>query len=277
MPKRLSVILLNYKHLADSLSCLKSLASCNWPLEVNVYFVDNSPGDTDKEKLLKNFPKIIYLPQKHNLGFAKSINIGLKLAKEHGTSYFLIINPDVTVNKDFPKLLKHLDNKKTFLVAPAIQHTQNNKTVYGLDGTVDWKTAKATHINLQKLTSKSIINCEFVTFACVFLKKETIKKAGFLDERYFMYCEDVDYCLKVKGKGGEIVLDPSVCVSHETSSSFAKPTQKLPISFVSQIKFINKWLPLYKRIYPILYHSFLYIYLYLLWSYHYAKKQRRQQ
>jgi len=276
MPKQLAIILLNYKHLTDSLSCLKSLSSCKWPLDLKIYFVDNSPEDTDVSRLLKSFPEAIYLPQKQNLGFAKSINIGLKLAKKQGSNYFLIINPDVVVKKDFPKLLNHFKDPKNLLVAPAIQHVQNGKTVFGLDGTVDWKTAKATHRNLKKINNNHLINSEFVTFACVLLNRKTLKRAGFLDERYFMYCEDVDYCLTVKNKGGKIVLDPNICVSHETSSSFAKPTQKLPISFVSQIKFINKWLPPLQRIYPILYHSFLYFYLYLLWSYHYAKKQSRK-
>lgn len=277
MQKNLAIILLNYKHLDDSLACLKSLKSCHFPQVLKIYFVDNSPDHTDTKILFKKYPDVVYLPQNQNLGFAKSINIGLKQAKKEGSQYFLIINPDVTVDKNFPKLLKHFQDDKTLLVAPAIKHTQNSKTVFGLDGTVDWKTAKATHKNLRTIKTKSLINSQFVTFACVFLNRKTLEKVGYLDERYFMYCEDVDYCLQTKKSGGKIILDPSVVVSHETSSSFAKPTHKLPISYVSQIKFINKWLPPIKRVYPILYHSFLYFYLYLLWSYHYAKKQRRQQ
>lgn len=274
MNQKIAVILLNYKHQNDTIKCAMSLKKCNFSQKLSFYIVDNSSADTKLSKFDESIKKYTYLPQKSNLGFAKSINIGIKKALGDGADYLLIINPDVVVHDDFPKLLTNFKNPKVYVVAPAIRHSQNNKTAFGLNGHVNWKTGTASHTNIGKILSKSQIDSQFVTFACVFLSKKSIEKTGLIDERYFMYCEDVDYCLSVKINKGKIILDPRVIVDHKTSSSFNKPTGKLPISFISQIKFISKWLPPQKRVVPILYNLFHYFYLYLLWTYHYEKNKR---
>lgn len=275
MAKSMAVILLNYNHQDDTIKCIHALQKCKWGIDLKYFIVDNSPGTTKVQKFKKIKANILYYPQTKNNGFAKGINTGLKIALKAGSDYFLIINPDVLVGSDFPLLLKNFKHDNVGIVAPAIRHIQNKKTMYGLDGYVDWKYAKATHYNTSNLKTKSIIDAEFVTFACVILSRNTIKKVGFIDERYFMYCEDVDYCLSAKQKKLKILLDSSIVVDHRTSSSFSRPTQKLPISFVSQIKFINKWLPFSKSFVPYIYHIFGYMYLYLLWTYHHAKNSHK--
>jgi GT2 family glycosyltransferase len=237
--------------------------------KVDYFIVDNSP-DVKTETLLKNhFPKVYYLKSPKNLGFAGGNNQGIKKALALGASHILIINPDVTVGKTFfTPLMKHFEDKEVGLVAPAILHTQKDQKVYGLEGKVNWHLAKPEHRNLPSLKSQTPIVSEFVTFACVLISKETFEKAGLLDSLYFMYFEDVDYCLTAGKAGMKIILDPTVIVGHETSSSFARPTQKLGISFKSHLRFIAKWLPPIKRLVPYLYAFTLYPYLYFLWTYH---------
>lgn len=252
MPKEVAAIVLNYNHPEDTANCIKHLKLADKKKQVKFFVIDNSPPNP-------------------NRGFAKGINRGLRLALSQGFKYFLIINPDVTVDTDFFRLLRHFNHKNVGLVAPAIRHTQNGHTMYGTDGYVDWRYAKATHYNQNTPLKSKIKKAQFVTFACVLASRELLLEIGFLDERYFMYCEDVDYCLTAKQAGFQIILDTSILVDHNTSSSFDKPTQKLPISFKSQLKFIAKWLPWRRQIIPYLYHIFLYTYLYILWTYHYYK------
>lgn len=276
MAKSLAVILLNYDHQDDTIKCIKALQKCKWESKPTFYLIDNSPKSTNVELFNNLDVEIKYFPQTNNGGFAKGINAGLRKALRGSADFFLIINPDVVVEADFPIILNNFQDDHVALVAPAIRHTQNKKVMYGLDGVVDWKYAKATHFNTPKIKNTGIVDAQFVTFACVILARKAVEAVGYLDERYFMYLEDVDYCLSVLGKKQKIILDPKIVVDHNTSSSFSRPTSKLPISFQSQIKFINKWLPLGKRIVPIIYHFFAYFYLYLLWTYHYAKNNRQQ-
>lgn len=225
----------------------------------------------------KTLPKIKVIKNPGNFGFAKGNNVGVKYALKEGATHILIINPDVVVDRTFfNPLLKDLESdKKIMLAAPAIRHEQNGIQFYGLDGKVDWKTAKATHTNLRwQPKDGQLIEAQFVTFACVLMKKEVFDKVGLLDDSFFMYLEDVDYCLKVKKAGFRIVLDPAVVVDHETSSSFARPTDKLLISFRSQLLFINKWLVFPKNVFPLVYTLIFYPYLYLLWTYHGLKHRK---
>lgn len=246
----------------------------NLPVGVEFLIIDNSPDDTPKEYFKRTFPKIKVIRNFGNLGFAKGNNVGIRYAVKHGASHVLIINPDVTVRRRFLKpLLSCLNrDKKAMIIAPAIRHEQNGKTFFGLSGKVDWSTGKASHLNVRRLPKNTRVNkSEFVTFACALIKTEIFSKVDLLDERYFMYLEDVDYCLSANRAGFKVLLHSGVVVDHLTSSSFRKPTDKLLISFRSQITFINKWLKSPKNIFPLVYTLFFYPYLYLLWTYHFYK------
>lgn len=243
---------------------------------MHYFIVDNSPTPENEKLLNASHPEATYIRSPKNLGFAGGNNLALKLIVKGDYTYVLIINPDVIVgNKFFTPLLKNFENKKVGIVAPAISHTQKNLKMFGLEGKVNWRLAKPEHRNLRSLRSTKPVSCEFVTFACVIISTDTIRKVGLLDEGYFMYLEDVDFCLSAKRKGINIMLDPSVIVNHKTSSSFKHPTQKLKISFKSHLRFINKWLKPLKRIIPLIYIFLLYPYLYFLWTYHEYKYRQK--
>ena len=277
MIPKLTSIILNYKNSKDTLSCLKSLKTSDLGKSVDYLIVDNSAdGGVSASEIKAASPKTELVINSRNLGFAGGNNIGIKKALRAGAEYILIINPDAKVGKTFLKpLLKHFTNSKTGIVAPAIKHRQKNRTAFGLEGKVDWRLAKPEHRNLRSITGQRSVNSQFVTFACVIISAKTFKKAGLMDEGYFMYFEDVDYCLTAKSKGIDIILDPSVVITHNTSSSFKNPTGKLPLSFKSHLRFIFKWLQFPYFIRPLFYVLFLYPYLYLLWTYHSVKYRAR--
>ena len=272
---KIFIIILNYDRHQDTTKCIKALQKSSLPFNTHIVIVDNSDTNESKQILKKTFPKIKLIKTPKNNGFAAGNNLGIRFALKKLASHILIINPDVTVDKSFLKpLLNTLrQNPKAGLVAPVHQHHQNNLPFYGLGGKVNWKTTKCEHINTKGPKLKSSKKYEFVSFACVLIKKEVFEKIGLLNELYFMYLEDVDYCLTSGKAGIECIIEPKVKVTHETSSSFNIPTQKLKFSFVSQFKFIKLWLPLIKRPYAYAYMTFFYSYLYLLWTYHYHKNK----
>lgn len=271
MRHEIAVIILNYKHPKDTINCLRSLLKADAGKEAAYYVVDNSPEEGSERDFKKLFPQINYISSPTNLGFAAGNNQAIKKILKSEGQYILIINPDVVVGKSFfkPLLSDFAKDKKAGIAAPAIRHQQKGFTFFGLSGKVDWKTGKASHLNLRRLPeNKMTKKAEFVTFACVLVKTDVFRKVGLLDERYFMYLEDVDFCLQVKKAGFHILLDQSVVVDHRTSSSFEKSTDKLAISFRSQLLFINKWLQFPNNVIPILHTLLLYPYLYFLWTYH---------
>lgn len=263
---KLFILILNYNRPQDTLSCIKSLKKSHLPAQTQIIILNNGPTRP-------GLVGIKTINNHANLGFAAGNNPGIKYALKHQASHIMIVNPDVQVPRHFaiPLLAHFKKDKKLGLIAPVHRHRQKNKLFYGLGGQVDWKTGKCTHQNTNKINFSQLKYCQFVSFACVLIKKQVFEKAGYLDERYFMYLEDVDFCLTAKKAGFKVALDPKVIIDHKTSSSFSDPRQKLKYSFVSQLKLINKWLPLSKRIQPILYTLFFYPYLYLLWTWHRLK------
>jgi GT2 family glycosyltransferase len=275
MGTKVAVVILNYLHHHDTISCLSSLFKSDLPSSSQVICVDNSPNGDSLIAIKKAYPGIQLIKSDKNLGFAGGNNLGIKSALKLGADYILIINPDVTVGRSFfgPLLSVFSKSPKVGLVAPAIRHYQNDQLFFGLEGYVDWRFAAAKHINLRQLSSKKLRASQFVTFACVLIKSEIFQKVGFLDEGYFMYLEDVDYCLAAGKAGYKIYLNPKVVVRHRTSSSFKRATDKLSVSFKSQVRFISKWLTFPRNIIPLFYTILFYPYLYFLWTYFDFKKR----
>jgi GT2 family glycosyltransferase len=272
---KIFILILNYNRHQDTTKCVQALQKSNLPKNTHIIIIDNSPTNQSKKVLTKTFPKIKLIKTPKNNGFAYGNNFGIRYALKNQASHIMIINPDVTVGKTFLKPLLNVfkTNPKAGLVAPVHQHQQNKQIFYGLGGKVNWKTTKCEHVNTKKFEIKDPKQYEFISFACVLIKREVFETVGLLNELYFMYLEDVDYCLTASKAGFGCFIEPKVIITHNTSSSFSIPTQKLKFSFVSQFKFIKRWLPLTKRPYAYIYMIFFYTYLYLLWTYHYHKNK----
>jgi len=268
------ILILNYNKPTDTLSCIKSLHASDLPPHTHLLIIDNSNHQDSFTPLLSS--RLHYLKNNKNLGFAAGNNVGIRFAQKHHATHVLIINPDVRVPRHFMKPLLSVLNqfKDAGLVAPVHQHTQKDQSFYGLGGSLNPLTSHAKHQNVKQLTITSPQVFDFVSFACVLLPLSTIKRVGLLDERYFMYLEDVDYALTAKTHGLRAYIHPQVKIKHRTSSSFKKPTDKLKISFLSQLKFIHKWLPFPRNLVAYIYNLLFYPYLYLLWTYHYHKYKK---
>lgn len=266
------ILVLNYRHYQDTIRCLQALKKSDLPSGTKILVLDNSEDDVSEKEIKTKYPRLTYIHHPANLGFAAGNNPGIKYALDQGATHVLIINPDVTVPRRFLRpLLKSMGDNAFDIIAPAIKHQQKQTDFYGLEGTVDFRIGKATHLNLRRLTKKHPRPAQFVTFACVLISTQVFQDIGLLNEKYFMYLEDVDFCLRAGQYGFQIGLDPRVVVRHRTSSSFSHPLQKLKISFFSQLTFISTWLKLPWSIYAYLYTVFHYLYLSLLWSYHYYR------
>lgn len=264
MKIKVFVLLLNYNNSKDTIDAAKSLLHSDLPNDAQIVVIDN--GSVDQHKLFANkIPGSIYLKSRGNLGFAAGNNQGVAYALAHKATHILIMNPDVRVPKRFikPLLRSFAKHPKAGIVAPA--HREPGKLSFGLGGHVNWDTCSFPHDNVPVLP-KHDLQYDLLTFACVLIKAEVFKNVGLLDARYFLYLEDVDYCVSVKNAGYELWLNPSVCVTHQTSSSFVDARDKIRYSFDSSLIFINKWYRFPKNLLPILHTFYFYPYTYLLWT-----------
>jgi GT2 family glycosyltransferase len=264
MNVKVCCLILNYNRKGDTVEAARSLLRADLPTGSLIVIIDNGAKNlrTYFEREVKG---CVYIKSPGNIGFAAGNNQGITYALKNKATHVLIMNPDVVVPKRlFQPLLSTFKSKvNAGLVAPA--HQEPGSKTHGLGGTIDWQLCRFPHKNVLKLPTKPK-QYDLLTFACVLIKSEVFKRVGPMDPRYFLYLEDVDYCVMAKKAGYELWLNPKVVVTHNTSSSFSDPRGKIKFSFKSTFIFINKWYRLPKNILPLLHTLYFYPYIYLLWT-----------
>ncbi len=264
MGVKIFCLILNYNRPHDTVACAQALLSSDAPAQTQLVIIDNGPKNLTsffRQKL----PRSVYLKSPGNLGFAAGNNQGIRYAQKHGATHLLIINPDCQVPKLFfkPLLRTFATQPRAGLVAPA--HREPGSKQFGLGGHVNWTNCSFPHDNVTVLPLRER-SYDLLTFACVLIKAEVFRQVGLLDERYFLYLEDVDYCVSAKKAGYSLYLNPNVCVTHRTSSSFVDPRGKIKFSFKSSFIFIRKWYRFPANLLPLLHTITFYPYTYLLWT-----------
>ncbi|MCL5411601.1 MAG: glycosyltransferase family 2 protein [Patescibacteria group bacterium] len=218
MLPKVGIVLLNWNSFKDSQKCLQSLKKINYS-NYQIYLVDNGSSNKEGEALKKEFPEIILIKNEKNEGFAKGNNIGIRKALGDGANYVLLLNTDTTVD---PKFLSEMVKVgKTHLEAGVI-----GSKVFFME-----RPEKLIHfglyldVNNSKIVSdgfdgkdedfKEVKEYDYVGGCCLLIKKETIDKVGLLDERFFAYFEESDWCFRVKEIGQKVLGAPKAKIWHK--------------------------------------------------------------
>ncbi len=219
---KISIILVNWNGLKDTLKCLDSLTKLNY-INYEIILVDNGSSDDSVKVIKEKFPDIHLIETKKNLGFAGGNNVGIKKALENKSDYVFLLNNDTVVDKNicmnFVSFIKN--NKKAGILGARIYKMDSEDYIDHQGG--KWNAEKA---EFDSYNSKSIDNLQdnkqvdYVTGCAFFIKKEVVDKIGFLEENFFLMWEETDYCYRAKNFGFEIWAIPSAIVWHKVSSSF---------------------------------------------------------
>lgn len=210
---KIAIITVNYNNLAATLACIRSFTKTNNLHELRFYVVNNGCTDDSEVLIAKNLKSATIINSKVNLGFSGGNNLGINKAIMDGCTHILLINNDAEIISEnfFDQLLSSpYDITSAIIVS-------KNKSDYG--GIVDWYFGKNTHRYNQG-------EIDYVSGACLFAKAEVFKKVGELDERFFLYYEDVDYCLRAKKLGYTIGVNSNVRIKHQLSASTNKLGRK---------------------------------------------------
>ena len=189
------IIVLHYKNWNDTNKCLKSLEGLDYD----------------------NFETIVIDNDKENRGFAGGNNIGIKQALEKKAKYVLLLNNDTVVEPDFLKKLVEVgeNDKQAGILGPVIYEHDSNK-VHFAGGKINWLYTKGRHITIT--SEQRTMNSDYITGCCLLIKRKVIEKIGLMDEDYFLYFEDVDWCLKARIAGYKCVLVSNSKIWHKVSS-----------------------------------------------------------
>lgn len=275
--RKIYVIMLTYNLKEETVRCLTELSQVKANgYQTRTILIDNASEDDTANEIKNSFPQVKLITNKTNRGFAAAVNQGLKLAlKDPGMEFCLLLNNDTFLNKIFLNLLVRTINsdKNVGIAAPALKHYQKEKLLFGMEGHLDLKKGKVWHRNLKLIKNKKPVESDFVSGCCMLIKRQVLEKVGLLDERFYLYLDDVDYCLRAKKAFYKIVLNPKAVIAHKVSASFKNPLGKIPQSFRSHLLFIRKWVPWPYKVTASLRCLYFYPSLTLLWSLPLIKKK----
>jgi GT2 family glycosyltransferase len=222
----LSIIVVSYNTRKLTLDCLKSIQKEGSAIKKEIVMVDNNSKDGSVEALkkLQNEEAIKLIENKANLGFAKANNQGIKVASG---KYILLLNSDTKVKKGaLGNLVKFAEKTSdTGVVSARLLNT---------DGTLQgscfhFPTIKNAILEywfgrkglFEKFAPKGRkpVEVDAVTGAAFLITPRAIEEVGLLDERYFFYMEDIDYCRKIRRGGLKVYYLPTAEVIHYHGAS----------------------------------------------------------
>lgn len=275
--KSVWVSILNFHGRKDTIECLNSVEKIiKDGFTLNIVVIDN--GSIEKLSLPKySFPLKI-LESKKNLGFSGGHNLGIKVALESGADYILILNNDTAVDKNLIKeLVNSIEDASIGIAAPKIYFAPGfefhkdrykkedlGKIIWYAGGDMDWKNVLASHVGVDEV-DKGQFNKEYQTaFAsgcCMLLKREVFERIGFFNEKYFLYYEDNDLCIRAKKGGFKIIFVPKAVLWHKNASSAGGSGSSLQDYYITRnrILFGLRYAPLKSKI-ALLRQAFAFIF-----------------
>ena len=217
---RVSIIILNWNGLGDTLECLESLFEITYP-NYEVIVVDNASSGDDVSVLKKRFGrKIKLIVNDRNYGFAEGNNIAIREVMKAGKSkYVLLLNNDTVVDKRFlDELVKVADGEDKIGITAPVNYNYYTREIDFGGGKINWWLGRPYH--LKKIDSRKYT--DFITGCCMLIKTNTLKEIGLFDPVYYCYFEDADLCERFKRRGYRLRMAPVSKIWHKISATMRK-------------------------------------------------------
>ncbi|MFH1601742.1 MAG: glycosyltransferase family 2 protein [Candidatus Shapirobacteria bacterium] len=260
---KLAIVIVSYNTKDVLLRCLTSLEKQKKPKDnLEIIVVDNNSQDQTIESIKKERFKVTLIANQENLGFCQGNNKGIKYALSRGADYVMLLNSDAyTQNCFWQPLVAFLkENKEAGVVTPKIyfapgheyhkkryQKADQGKVIWAVGGVMDWNNVAGANRGVDEIDKGQFEKAKKVDFAsgcCLLARAEVWQKVNYLDERYFMYYEDADFCQKAKSLGWEVFYVPQSKVWHLNAKS-SKVGGFLQDYFISRnrLLFGLRWAP----------------------------------
>jgi GT2 family glycosyltransferase len=217
-------IVLSWNGREDTLRCLESLTRVEHP-DLTIVCVDNGSADGTQRAVRERFPQVILIEAGANLGYSGGNNLGLRYALEHGARWIVLVNNDATVAADVVAGFERAadESPRAGILAGKVYFADRPQTIWFAGQRVSellgysgrprgYGRTDGPRYNSVRSTGRAV-------GALMAISREAIEAVGLLDEELFAYVEDVDWALRVRDVGLEVVLAPAAHAWHRVSAS----------------------------------------------------------
>lgn len=241
------IVLVNYNTYRETIECVNSLKKIQYR-RYKIIIVENGSNNNSIEELKKEANDCIIIESKKNLGFAGANNLAIKYSVQQNADYVLLLNNDTLVEKDFlNKMLKSIQNENNVgIVGSKIKYYADKSKIWFGGGEIDWFKFIGVNLEMRNYDNGQCDvekEIDFMTGCCMLIKKDVFIKCGLLSEEYFMYFEDVDFCVKVREEGYKIIYNPKAVIYHKVGLSGGGEESPFALKWCTRNRlfFMNKY------------------------------------
>lgn len=218
------VVILTWNNYDDTWRSVTSVLSSS--VDVSVVVVDNGSSDGSIERLKAEFlgeARVRFIRTGRNLGFAGGVNVGIRFALANGARAVFLLNNDAIVDKECLKQLVDaaFSDPSIGIAGPRIFYWESSERIWQGGGHFCKAKTGVVVPEKNKRASECQAQTRYVTFltgCAVLIKREVFEKIGLFDEAYFLYEEDVDFCLRASRSGFKLLYVPSASAWHKIGS-----------------------------------------------------------
>jgi GT2 family glycosyltransferase len=274
---QVSIIVINWNGWEDTIECLESIFGIDYP-HYNVIIVDNHSKDDSLSKIReycngklkpdsdffkyndhnkpiefsefyinelsppKSIKKLAIIKNHENQGFAGGNNIGLKFGLENTNSeYFLLLNNDTVVDKQFLKHLVNHAGSEVAIMGPKIYFYDKPDTIWSAGCRISWNFSRGIQIGSGEVDTgqyNNLTEVEYVSGAAFLIRRDVINRIGLMDEKYFLYFEESDWALMAHQAGFKCYYIPQAKVWHKVSATGGGISKPLGLYYITR----NRWI-----------------------------------
>lgn len=219
----ISFVLVNWNTKDLLLQCIHSIKADCMGLCIEIIVVDNASVDGSPEAVEETFPSVKIIRNKQNLGFAKANNVGIKVCTGE---YLCLVNTDVEIVKGcFNELLNTIkDGPSIGIIAPKVLNGDGSlqrsvlieDSLFSTIARIIFLNYLFPDYNYKKGTIEKV---DAVSGCFWLIRREALEMVGYLDEEFFFYGEDKDYCKRMRLNNWQVVYNPKAVIYHYCGGS----------------------------------------------------------
>jgi GT2 family glycosyltransferase len=218
---RVTIIVLNWNGLKDTLDCLGSLDQLDYQ-DYEVVIVDNGSVDGSVSVIRERFPGVTIIENGENLGYAEGNNRGVEYSLQTRADYIFVLNNDTVLCQD---ILTHLvvaaeTNPRVGAVGPKIYYHAQPRRIWFAGGVIDWQRGVTVNLGADEDDIgqfEQVKSVDFLAGCALLIKRETWENVGSFDSRFFMYWEEADWCARARRAGYDLLFVPKAKMWHKIS------------------------------------------------------------
>ena len=213
-------IVLNWNNLPDTLECLTSLEGSDYT-NFAVWVVDNDSREDPSTIIHERHPGVRVLRNARNLGYGAGNNAALTRAIDDGAVYVLLLNNDVVVAPDtIGRLVRVAEaDHRIAMATPRVFYYDRPTEIYWDGGIIDWETGETPHDSRGLPVEGHLRKSEWLDGCALLVRVSAIEDVGLLDERYFLYFEDVEWSVRALRRGWTNAVALQAHAWHKVSRS----------------------------------------------------------